>query len=132
MKKPSAKKKTPVISNTEKSLGGITGKGFMPGNPGGPGRPKGSRNKLEESMLRDLCDAWEEYGAEAITAVLADHPADFLKICASLLPKQIEADITEKTVYVLGDRPLTGDEWESTFASEGHLEPAGRPTRSTN
>jgi hypothetical protein len=83
----------------------------MPGNPGGPGRPVGSRNKLEESMLRDLCAEWEAHGIEAIRRVLRESPGDFLKICASLLPRQIKADV-DQTVYLLSDHPLTAEEWE--------------------
>ena len=61
---------------------------FQPGNNGGPGRPKGSKNKFQEQFWRDLQAAWESSGSDAITRVIADDPATFLKVAAGLLPKE--------------------------------------------
>lgn len=85
---------------------------FKPGNAGGPGRPKGSRNKLDEDMLRDFCAAWEEFGAEAITAVLADSPAEFLRICVALLPKQIQAEVDVRN-FIMAPETATDDDWKA-------------------
>ncbi len=63
-------------------------KPFQKGWAGGPGRPKGSRNKLSEKFLTDLCAAWEEHGMEAITKVVENQPGVFLKVVASLVPKE--------------------------------------------
>jgi hypothetical protein len=54
------------------------------------GRPKGARNKLGEAFVADLYDSWQEHGKAAIVAVLATKPSDYLKVVASLLPKQVE------------------------------------------
>ena len=54
------------------------------------GRPKGSRNRLGEAFVADMCLAWEKNGIEAIERVVAERPADFLKLVAGILPKEID------------------------------------------
>jgi hypothetical protein len=46
--------------------GGKSPGGFLPGNSGLPGRPKGARNKLAEAMIDDLYQDWKAHGIEAI------------------------------------------------------------------
>ena len=66
---------------------------WKPGQSGNPaGRPKGSRNKLEESFLSDLLTDWEGHGAEAIAAAREEDPVSYVKIAASLMPKQVDTD----------------------------------------
>ncbi len=64
---------------------------FKPGQVANPaGRPKGSRNKLGEDFIRALQQDFEANGAQAIEAVRAERPHEYLKVIASILPKQIE------------------------------------------
>jgi hypothetical protein len=66
---------------------------FKPGQSGNPaGRPKGSRNKVSEKLLEVLALDFEAHGQQVIEQVRTERPADYLKIVASLVPKQMEID----------------------------------------
>jgi hypothetical protein len=58
---------------------------FVPGNNGGTGRPKGSRNQLGEAFIADLYEDWLIHGAATIEKVRASRPPDYLKVVASIL-----------------------------------------------
>jgi hypothetical protein len=60
---------------------------FLPGNPGLPGRPKGSRNMLAEAMIDDLYRDWKEHGIQAIRAARESRPVEYLKIVAMIISK---------------------------------------------
>ncbi|WP_127089059.1 hypothetical protein [Aquabacter cavernae] len=66
---------------------------LKPFKKGEGGRPKGARNKLGEEFLNALYVDFQEHGAEAIVRVREDKPDAYLKVIASLLPRQI--DLTE-------------------------------------
>lgn len=57
--------------------------------PGNPGRPKGARNKLGEAFIEALHDDFNEHGIAAIVKVRTDKPDQYLKVIASLLPKEL-------------------------------------------
>jgi hypothetical protein len=62
---------------------------FRPGQSGNPrGRPRGSRNKLGEEFLAELYNAYLANGRAAIERVVEEDPAAFLRIVASLIPKE--------------------------------------------
>lgn len=61
---------------------------FISGNIGG-GRPKGARSKLSEAFLDALHDDFVEHGVEAIATVRMEKPDQYLKIIASILPKDL-------------------------------------------
>lgn len=61
---------------------------FLTGNSGG-GRPKGSRNKLGEQFLEALAQDFAENGREAIVACREEKPTEYVKVVASLLPKEL-------------------------------------------
>ena len=58
-----------------------------------PGRPVGSRSKLGEAFLEDLRDAWIEYGATALARCAKEEPAQFCRIVAGLLPRDLNINV---------------------------------------
>lgn len=78
---------------------------WKPGQSGNPaGRPKGSRNKLGEQFVQALQTDFETHGKQAIETVRAERPHEYLKVVASLLPKQVE--IKEGTFDGVSDDQL--------------------------
>jgi len=77
------------------------GKG-QSGNP--KGRPKGSRNKLAEHFIADLQADWEEHGVEAIKQMRENNPADYVKVVAGILPKEL--NVKTSVVEELSDDEL--------------------------
>jgi hypothetical protein len=58
--------------------------------PGQGGRRLGSRNKPGDVFIADLYADWIEHGVDAIDKVRVNKPEAYLKVVASLLPKQLE------------------------------------------
>ena len=63
---------------------------FEKGHPGGPGRPKGSRNKLSEAFLRVLANDFHDNGVEVIERLRIESPAQYANVIAKLMPKMME------------------------------------------
>ena len=94
---------------------------WKPGQSGNPkGRPQGSRNKLSEEFFRDLCDAWQAFGKPALMTAAWTHPVEFVRVVASLIPRELEATITPVT------ERMSDAQLEAIIARgiEGGLDPA--------
>lgn len=80
---------------------------IMPGASLNPaGRPKGSRNKLNEKFIEALYEDFQAHGEEAIAEVRQTDPGSYLRIVASLVPKQL--NIRDETPTTeLSDDELT-------------------------
>ena len=87
---------------------------FKVGNPGGPGRPKGSKNKLSETFLHALARNFEEHGEDAIERVCKDSPGEYLRIIAGLMPKELLLEVSkeESVNWVINAQPLSIEEWQ--------------------
>lgn len=67
---------------------------FVTGNIGG-GRPKGARNKLGEEFLQDMLADWKENGVAAIKAARLENPLGYVKVTASILPRELNLRVSE-------------------------------------
>ena len=65
------------------------------------GRTKGARNKLSMAFVEALAKEFDEHGEEAIRICRVEKPIEFIKIIASIMPREFEivdtrlADITD-------------------------------------
>jgi hypothetical protein len=67
---------------------------FVAGNSGNGGRKPGSRAKLGEAFVADLCADWEKHGIETIARVREQRPHEYLKVVASILPKDLNTNVS--------------------------------------
>lgn len=79
------------MSEAEVSLAKDEKGRFVSGNIGG-GRPKGSRNKLGEAFIAALHEDFIEHGPETIARVRVEDPTAYVKVCASILPKELKIE----------------------------------------
>src|SRR5262245_4802893 len=78
----------------EKSLGPA----WQPSQSGNPaGRPIGNRNKLNEKFILALHDDFVEHGAKVIEQVRKDKPDIYLKVIASILPRELH--VRDRSVF---------------------------------
>lgn len=90
---------------------------------GNPGRPKGARNKLGELFLEALHDDFAEHGVDAIIKVRTEKPDQYVKVVASLLPKEFKIE----TVSELTDEQLDAKlrQFATLLAEAGVLDAPG-------
>jgi hypothetical protein len=94
---------------------------WKPGQSGNPkGRPQGSRNKLSEDFVADLHEAWLAFGKPALVTLAWTDPSTFVRVVASLIPRELEAT-TPTVTERMSDAQL-----EAIIARgiEGDLDPA--------
>jgi len=116
-----------MVKRRPESTGGKQATGreltqFKPCQSGNPkGRPKGSRNKLSEEFFRDLCDAWQAFRKPALETMAMLYPVEFVRLVASLMPKEPEATIAPVVMERMSDAQL-----DALIAQciEGGLDPA--------
>ena len=76
----------------------------QPFQKGQGGRVKGARNRLSMAFVEALAKEFEEHGAEAIRICRVERPTEFIKIIASIMPKEFE--ITDNRLAAITDEEL--------------------------
>ena len=75
---------------------------FQPGNPG---RPKGSRNRLHKDILDAYAEDFTTHGKDVITVLRVEKPVEWLRLAIQLLPKELLVEDIS-TVQQLDDTEL--------------------------
>src|SRR5262249_29394490 len=63
---------------------------FEPGRDKTGGRRAGARNKISTKLLEAFAEDFEAHGIEAIKITRCERPAEYLKICAALVPQAFD------------------------------------------
>jgi len=72
--------------------GRINGR-FAPGVSGNPGgSPEATRRAFNKRFLTDLARDWEQHGPEVFKRVRRESPAAYLKVCAMLVPREMQIE----------------------------------------
>ena len=72
--------------------GRINGR-FAPGFSGNPGgSPEATRRAFNKRFLLDLAEDWQQHGREVFKRVRRESPAAYLKVCAMLVPKEMQSE----------------------------------------
>jgi hypothetical protein len=101
-------------------------KPFRPGQSGNPiGRKRGSRNKISEDFLSALADDFSQHGASIIAKVRKTRPHEYLKIVASVIPRELDvkpppASVEDLTIDELTELIRESREAVASMAEESH------------
>ena len=67
---------------------------WRPGQSGNPaGRTAGYRSEFSDPFFRDVEAVWKEHGRTAIERVAVEDPGVFLRVCASVVPKEVAISV---------------------------------------
>jgi hypothetical protein len=90
---------------------------FKAGQPSAnpAGRPKGSKDKLSGEYIGDLYQIWLQRGAQAIHDMIDDDPGAFVRVIASILPKDV--NLTDERLVIRAPVVSTdAEQWAMTYA----------------
>ena len=66
---------------------------FAPGVSGNPGgSPEATRRAFNKRFLLDLAEDWQQHGREVFKRVRRESPAAYLKVCAMLVPREMQVE----------------------------------------
>ena len=95
------------------------------------GRPKGSRARLSEAFVNDVQEDWKLHGIATLQRVRQDDPSTYLRVVASILPKEIEVEIGEGLVALLGELSQLGSSGNKPGPSVIEAQPVEDPGTGT-
>ena len=72
---------------------------FKPGQPSRGGRRRGSRDRIQTDMLEAIAEDFALHGKEAIKIARIERPTEYLKLVASLLPREVEQTIDGQVTH---------------------------------
>ena len=78
---------------------------FVAGHQSKGGRPMGRRNLLAEEFYRDLYEVWESKGRVALEHLIENDPGGFVKLVASVMPREAASSILVGTAITELNRP---------------------------
>ncbi len=88
------------------------------GNP--KGRPPGSRDRLTSALFDKLADDFKCNGKKAIQDCRKDDPAAYLRLIASLAPKEFAGEVTHNYVALMPAVADNAEEWQKQYAPTMH------------
>ena len=65
---------------------------FLKGTANGPGRPKGSKDKLNQQVISSLEKLWHERGQELLDQLSAEKPEVVMAMISRMIPQQLAAE----------------------------------------
>src|SRR5262245_65377801 len=70
--------------------------GFVSGNSvaqcAAHGSPEATRRAFNKRFLLDLAEDWQQHGREVFKRVRRESPAAYLKVCAMLVPREMQVE----------------------------------------
>ncbi len=116
---------------------------IQPGCAPGPGRPKGSRSRLQEYTLQLIDEDFRKHGKDILKRVRERWPQVYLNAIVSLLPKQSQvlesplADLTDQEIATIEEmlaaskaKLVRAIEPEQHNGTAIELEPEANPSES--
>src|SRR5262249_54885607 len=90
----------------------------------GRAKQKGARDRLSASFLEALAETFEEGGKEAVRKVRDEDPSTYVRVFASLLPKEVEvstheSNLTDEQLEALYTEMLAELDRRAKAGSEG-------------
>lgn len=80
----------PAPVGTSPTAAGRNARGqFVSGSNGGPGRKRGSRNRLTDQFLTVIADDFAQHGSDALAKLREKDPAAYLQLIAGLVPREL-------------------------------------------
>jgi hypothetical protein len=92
---------SPRGRNRKAVLNGGSGSSGLEFRRPGAGRPQSSRQRISETLLRDLAEVWENNGKIVLEKIAVTDPAKLATIAYGLLPRDV-------FVKVQADTPMLG------------------------